>query len=95
MRSPSDRGTPTPYPLRSALDGGIIAIGDIVIQNMDDPESYKFDHFTLAVAKYKGILAWKVDYYFRGKNAFGALVLGHVYVYIRDGEVIGLENPKD
>jgi hypothetical protein len=77
------------------LDGGIIAIGDIVIQNMNDPKSYKFDHFTVSVGKYKGIQAWKVDYYFRGKNAFGALVRNNVYAYMLDGQVIGIEQPKD
>jgi hypothetical protein len=53
------------------------------------------DHFTVSVGKYKGTPAWKVDYYFRGKNAFGGLVLNHVYAYMLHGQVIGIEQPKD
>ena len=82
-------------PTKNWLDGGIIKIGDIIIANMNDPKSYKFDHFTVSVGKYKGTPAWKVDYYYRAKNGFGALVLNHVYAYMLNGEVIGIEQPKD
>jgi hypothetical protein len=82
-------------PTKTWYDGGIKAIGDIVIAGMNDPKSYQFDHFTVSVGKYKGTPAWKVDYYFRGKNAFGGLVLDNVYAYMLHGEVIGIERPKD
>jgi hypothetical protein len=82
-------------PKATWLDGGIIAIGDIIIRSLNDPKSYKFDHFAASVGKYNGLTAWKVDYWFRAKNAFGALILDHYYFYMRNGEVIGMEKPKD
>ena len=82
-------------PTKTWFDGGIKAIGDIVIAGMHDPKSYQFNRFTVSVRQSKGTPAWKVDYYFRGKNAFGGLVLGHVYAYMLHGEVIGIEQPND
>ena len=86
---------PSPTPKPKPTDGGITEIGDIIIAGMHDPKSYKFDRFTVSVGKYKGTPAWKVDYYFRGKNAFGATILNHVYAYMLHGQVIGIEQPKD
>ncbi len=74
-------------------DGGIREINDIVTKMLNDPESYKFDHFK-ANPDPNGA-AWKVDYYFRAKNAFGALILNHYYFYIRDGKVVDIKEPKD
>jgi hypothetical protein len=50
-------------------------IGDIIIQSLHDPKSYKFDRFGVTIGKYNGVTAWKVAYWFRAKNAFGALIL--------------------
>jgi hypothetical protein len=50
-------------------------IGDIIIQSLHDPKSYKFDRFEVTIGKYNGVTAWKVDYWLRAKNAFGALIL--------------------
>jgi len=45
------------------------------------------------MGKYKGQLAWKVDYWYRAKNSFGALNLEHLFFYVKDGAVIGMEEP--
>jgi hypothetical protein len=82
-------------PRATWFDGGIKAIGDIMIQSLNDPKSYKFARFNATVGKYNGVTAWKVDYWFRAKNAFGALILDHYYFYMRNGEVIGMEKPKN
>jgi len=81
-------------PKANWFDGGIVAIGDIIIQSLHDPKSYQFSRFDVTVGKYNGVNAWKVEYYFRSKNAFGALILDHYYFYMRNGKVIGMEKPK-
>jgi len=82
-------------PKSNWFDRGIIEIGDIVINALNDPKSYKFHKFTVDVGKYAGQPAWRVDYWYRAKNAFGALILTHHYFYVRHGKVIGMEEPKD
>jgi len=79
-----------PEPRSDWYDGGIRQIGDPVIASMHDPKSYKFVHFTTETVQYQKTWCWKVDYYFRGKNAFGALILSHVLAYVRQGQLIAI-----
>ena len=84
-----------PQPRADWLDGGIKEIGDPIIASMNDPRSYKFDRFTTEVTQYEKTWCWKVDYYFRGKNAFGALILNHVFAYFRKGGLIAIKEAND
>ena len=36
-------------------------------------------------------VVWRVDYYFRAKNGFGALMLNHVFAYFRKGQLIAIK----
>jgi hypothetical protein len=73
-------------------ESGIREINDIITKSLNDPGSFKFDH--LDANPDPSGQAWKVDYYFRAKNPFGALMLDHYYFYIRNGEVVRAEHPK-
>jgi hypothetical protein len=84
-----------PQPRADWFDGGIKEIGDPIIASMNDPRSYKFDRFTTEVTQYEKTWCWKVDYYFRGKNAFGALILNHVFAYFRKGGLIAIKEAND
>lgn len=84
-----------PEPRADWFDGGIKEIGDPVIRSMNDPKSYKFDRFTTEATQYDKTWCWKVDYYFRGKNAFGAVVLNHVFAYFRKGQLIVIKEASD
>jgi len=81
-------------PKANWFDGGITQIGDVVINALNDPKSYQFYKFDVTVAKYAGKPAWKIDYWYRAKNAFGALMLTHHHFYVRNGLIIGVEEPK-
>lgn len=81
-------------PIPTWFDGGIKPIGDLIIPQMNDPKSYEFVRFINKPSKYNGIPAWEIDYYYRGKNAFGAKILTHHIFYMRDGQVIGVKEPK-
>ena len=74
-------------------ESGISESNDIITKSLNDPGSFKFDH--LVANPDPSGQAWKVDYYFRAKNAFGALMLDHYYFYMRDGKVVRAEHPKN
>ena len=54
-----------------------------------DPKSYKFDHFDVTVDAKRP--AWRVDYFFRAKNAFVPSSKNNYYFYVRNGQVIDME----
>lgn len=74
-------------------DTGITAINDVLSKALNDPDSFKFDHFTTKVDPSRR--AWKVDYYYRAKNGFGAMTLTHNCFYMHSGDVVGMERPRD
>ncbi|HEY1771466.1 MAG TPA: zinc ribbon domain-containing protein [Chthoniobacterales bacterium] len=71
-------------------DDGIYAINEVLKKALNDPDSLKFDHFDAEADPIRR--AWKIDYYFRAKNAFGAMIMDRYRFYMRNGEVIGVEH---
>lgn len=74
-----------PRPTNSAWDGSVSSVERAIKANMHDPGSYSHVSTTVPVAEGD---YWTVVSTFRGKNAFGALVLNTKKFFIQSGVVV-------
>jgi hypothetical protein len=75
-----------PRPENSAWDGSIFCIESYLKTVMNDPDSYSHVSTTIAVPEGE---YWVATSTFRGKNAFGALVLNSKKFYIQQNRLFG------
>ena len=71
--------------MSSAWDGSIACIESYLKTVMNDPDSYQHVSTTIPVAEGE---YWVATSTFRGKNAFGALVVNTKELYIQQNEVV-------
>lgn len=74
-----------PRPTNSAWDGSVSSVERVVKASMHDPSSYSHVSTTVPVAEGD---YWTVVSSFRGKNAFGALVINSKKFFIQSGVVV-------
>ena len=77
-----------PKPQNSGWDGSVLAVKQYLRQVMHDPDSYEHVGTTEAVARGE---YWLVRSSYRGKNAFGGLVLNTKTFYIQQGQVVRVQ----
>lgn len=75
-------------PKRSSWDGAIVPVKEYLAPRMNDPDSLKIAGCTEPVAD---DAFWVVACDYRGKNAFGALVLNSGRFFIQRGQVVKVE----
>lgn len=76
-------------PTRSSWDGSYIEIKNYLKNNMHDPSSLDFVGCT---EPFEGTnIGWLVACQYRGKNAFGALILNENWFIINSGKVIDVQ----
>ncbi len=81
-----------PKPKSSAWDGSVRCVSDYLEANANDPDSLEWvDWYAPVLTTYKDKRAWAVRLSYRGKNAFGGVVLQRHTFYIRHLEVVGVE----
>jgi len=78
-------------PVQSAWDGSYSVVEKYLRQVMNDPSSLKIDSCT-SVYKVKNT-GWVVGCRYRGKNAFGGMVLNQNWFIIRQNHVIDVKDP--
>ncbi|MEK7469268.1 MAG: hypothetical protein AAB074_17985 [Planctomycetota bacterium] len=80
-----------PKPTVSGWDGSVPEVVSALKNVMNDPGSFK--HVStdppMRCMTSERIYCWLVHMKFRGKNAFGALILQDYHFYVRNGQVIG------
>ncbi len=78
-------------PIQSAWDGSYYPVEKYLKRVMHDPDSLKFKGCTKVFKQETG---WMVGCQYRGKNAFGAMILNANWFTIRQGTVINVEPPN-
>ena len=81
-----------PKPVNSAWDGSVREVERYLKTVMHDPDSY--DHIRSTEPVGEGDY-WTVVSSFRGKNAFGALIINTKKFYIQQGEVVKVVDVGD
>lgn len=67
--------------------GVSLYVHDAIKEQLNDPDSYKYESHSLAQATtYEGQACWSEEISFRAKNAFGAYIKGSATVYTREEE---------
>ena len=78
-------------PIQSAWDGSYYEVERYLKSVANDPDSIDIENCT---EPYKADKGWIVLCKYRGRNAFGGMILKHNWFIIRQNQVIGVEEPS-